>query len=232
MPVQLAPQFTQRPSRWTDWKSQNATKGGQYQSDDDGDTYTVWFYDGPEVHLCTIWKELVPDGVLASGYSQAENDADRADFEANYLSSSNGVISPRANGGSTVVTQSPYAYSEERTRFVGHLYSCDPGTTVHDEVTTKTIRLQGGYYWVRGATVGDRITFSVVDVNNVLGYGAGFVVAEYVKRLPVAPWDNQQEIIAPTAGNIPTGLFLRLTYENQGSSPVNLGVTYRWFEST
>jgi hypothetical protein len=104
--------------------------------------------------------------------------------------------------------------------------------TTHDEEVTSAIRLQGGYYWVRGATVGDRVSFSVVDVNNVLGLGAGFVVAEYVKRLPVAPWDNQQEIIAPTAGNIPAGLFLRLTYENSGGASVNLGVTYRWFENT
>jgi hypothetical protein len=179
--------------------------------------YDLAGFDGPVFRVASIQKS-------------DPKSSDQEDFEQNFKVLQLPFEQRSADGG-LVVSPSPYAYSSERTRFVGHLYSCGPGTTNHDEETTKLIRLQGGYYWVRGATVGDRVSFSVVDVNNILGKGPGFVVAEYVKQLPVAPWDHQQEIIAPTAGAIPPGLFLRLSYENQGSSPVSLGVTYRWFES-
>lgn len=116
------------------------------------------------------------------------------------------------------------------TRFTGFLYAFAPGTTYQQERMDKQVSLQGGYYWVRGATVGDRVTLSVVDVDNVLGGGTDVVVSEYVRHMPVAPWDNQQEILSPTTAEILAGLYLRITYTNTGSGTVDLGVTYRWFE--
>jgi hypothetical protein len=44
------------------------------------------------VHVCTIWQGLVPDGVLAGGYTQEQNDADRADFETHYKAGGNGPL--------------------------------------------------------------------------------------------------------------------------------------------
>lgn len=149
--------------------------------------------------------------------------AAQTDFETNYKSKSNLPFE-------TLVSQKPYAVSKEVTRFVGHLYECSTGTTTHDEKLTKPIRLQGGYYWCRGANLGDRVSLSVVDKDNVLGYGNDFVVNKYVDRLPVAPWDHVQEISTAAAGSIITGLYLRLTYENNGVNPVNFAVTYRWFD--
>lgn len=137
---------------------------------------------------------------------------------------------PRTSEGIPIVSQSPYAFTAESTRFVGHLYSCSPGTTAHQEITTTQIRLQGGTYWARGATAGDTVSFAVVDVDNVLGGGAGAVVSEYVKGLPVAPWDHHMELTSTAAGMIPAGLYLRITYTNTGASPVQLGITYRWYE--
>jgi hypothetical protein len=94
MPITLAPQYTQRSYFWTAWKSMRAAKHGRYQYDDDGTVYTVWFYDGPEVHLCTIWQGTVPDAVVQAGYSQEQNDADKADFLANYQATANKQLSP------------------------------------------------------------------------------------------------------------------------------------------
>lgn len=100
MAVSIAPQFTQRTYRWTAWKAIELVKGGPYQYDDDGDTYTIWFYDGPEVHLCTIWKDSVPDSIINNeGYSQAQNDSDKTDWETNYKPTANGVVEPRADDG-------------------------------------------------------------------------------------------------------------------------------------
>jgi hypothetical protein len=148
---------------------------------------------------------------------------DQIDFETNFKNKSNVPFE-------TLVSQKPYAYSKEITRFVGNLYECTNGTTNHDELLTKNIRLQGGYYWSKGANLGDRVSLSVIDKDNVLGYGTNFVVNKYVDRLPVAPWDHIQEISTTAAGSIISGLYLRLTYENTGNNSVNFAVTYRWFD--
>lgn len=92
MSVEIAPQFTRRSYSWSGWKAAFALKVGQQQFDDDGVVYTIWFYDGPEANLCTIYKGAVPDGVISGGYSQAQNDADKTDFETNYKPYGNRTI--------------------------------------------------------------------------------------------------------------------------------------------
>lgn len=172
-------------------------------------SYTVVATDGTILRTAGINK------------TEPKND-DQVDFENNFKDKSNQPFE-------TLVTQRPYAYSPEKARFVGFLYECTPGITEFDEPLTSYIRLQGGYYWCRGANIGDRVSLSVVDKNNVLGMGANFVLSEYVSRMPVAPWDHLQEISTTAAGSIQPGLFLRLKYENTGNNSVNLSVTYKWY---
>lgn len=75
--------LTQRVYRWTAWKASLVSRKAIAQYDDDGIVYTVWFYDGSEVHLCTIWKDLIPY-TLESEYSQSQNNTDKTDFETNH----------------------------------------------------------------------------------------------------------------------------------------------------
>lgn len=95
MGLVIAPQFTQRTYRWTEWKATQASKSLIYQHLDDGVTHTIWGYDGPEVHICTIWKSEVPYTLIAV-YTQVQNDADKSDFETNYLAGANHTINPPA----------------------------------------------------------------------------------------------------------------------------------------
>lgn len=74
----------QRSGTWAWFKPFVAQKTLKVQYEEDTGVYTVYGYDHPEVLVCTIWKTTVPDAVLASGYTQAQNDADKADFETNY----------------------------------------------------------------------------------------------------------------------------------------------------
>lgn len=146
----------------------------------------------------------------------------QSDFETNFKNLSNVPFE-------TLVSQKPYAFSKEVTKFVGHLYECFSGTTNHDYLITSPIKLQGGYYWVNGANLGDRVSLSVIDKDNILGRGNNVVLNQYVDRMPIAPWQHMQEISTAAAGLIVSGLYLRLTYENIGTQPVNFSVTYRWF---
>jgi hypothetical protein len=103
MPIAVAPSVTQRSYHWTAWKSAVSGKGiANPQYDDDGTFYTIWGYDGPEVHTCVIWKGVVPDSITAF-YSQNQNDADRADFETNYKTTYNKSLEPRTTDGALKV---------------------------------------------------------------------------------------------------------------------------------
>ena len=91
MTTALAPQYTQRNYTWTNFKAVVAAKKLLLQYDtQETVVYQIWGYDDPEVHVCIIWQGTVPDSVIAgSGYTQAQNDTDKADFVTNYLSQTN-----------------------------------------------------------------------------------------------------------------------------------------------
>jgi hypothetical protein len=103
MAISIAGQYTQREYRWTQFKAIAASKAFLHQHADDGEIYTIWGYDGPEVHICNIWKNAVPYAVIDSGYSQAQNDSDKSDFETNYLALSNKALGPRDTDGASIV---------------------------------------------------------------------------------------------------------------------------------
>lgn len=123
MPLALAPQYTQRSYTWTNWKAQFSNKGGLPQFDDDGTVYTIYVYDSSEVLLCTIWKGAVPNGVVGGGYTQAQNDTDKTDFETNFKPFFNKAITPKANvvlgyttsSGSSLTAIRATAYTQQTT---------------------------------------------------------------------------------------------------------------------
>jgi hypothetical protein len=108
MAVQFSSLLTIRATTWTSFKTVLGNKKIVMQWDDDGAVYTIWGYDFPEVHCCTIWKGTVPDGVIAGGYSQSQNDADKADFEsASYKPKGNKTVTPTSSEGKPLVVQWP-----------------------------------------------------------------------------------------------------------------------------
>lgn len=126
MSVDLAPQFTKRTYFWTAWKAVAAVKGAQHQFDDDGTVYTIWFYDGPEAHICTIWKGSSPNGMIETGdYTQAQNDSDKADFEANFKPTANKPLVPKNSDGRPRTTHEKPLVS--RANFYSHDWT-DPTT--------------------------------------------------------------------------------------------------------
>ncbi len=74
----------------------------------------------------------------------------------------------------------------------------------------------GVRYHVVGGNDGDHITFSVVDIDNILGYGAGTILDTFADNFYVFP-DEVAEIREHQADLIP-GLYIRATYNNSGAS--------------
>ena len=83
----------QRSLDWTSFKLSVSAKTLSVQYEDNGTTYLIYGYDLPEVLTCTIWMGTVPPSVVSGGYSQAQNDSDKSDFETNYKPYANQPIS-------------------------------------------------------------------------------------------------------------------------------------------
>lgn len=101
MAISIGPQYTVRSYRWTQWKTVKTAKNLIHQYDDDGTVYTIWGYDGPEAHVCTIFKNEVPYNIINEGYSQSQNNSDKSDFETNYLPSANASLAAQYVKGGT-----------------------------------------------------------------------------------------------------------------------------------
>lgn len=96
MAVAFSDSYTLLTYYWTEWKAANTSRSGILQYDEsDPALYTIWFYDGAEIFRCQIWRGAVPNQQIQLGYSQAQNDADKADFEANFKADGNTALTPK-----------------------------------------------------------------------------------------------------------------------------------------
>lgn len=91
---------------WSDWKGIQSNKNIVLQLDSDGTKYTIYGYDGPEVHVCFIWIDDPPANTQAAGYSAGQNATDKADFETNFKSTANASIEPKTKDGRQTVRDS------------------------------------------------------------------------------------------------------------------------------
>ena len=78
----------------------------------------------------------------------------------------------------------------------------------------------------------DTLTFQVVDVNNVLGYGPGVVLNEFATNWRIDPTkrDQGEPFTAGYRATILAGLFLRIKYASTGTTDVILRVNYSLHE--
>src|SRR3972149_1283246 len=102
-------------------------------------------------------------------------------------------------------------------------YSITGGQTLSfSEKFTVDTYLFGGAYVIDGVVAdGDYIEFTITDEDNLLGYGAGFVLAKYVEKEYISPSRPFDTIEREGAKKIPAGLYYTFKYVNVGVSPVN-----------
>ena len=142
MTTVLSSHLTHRRFSWTDWKDARAVRGTQTQYDESDGVYLIWFYDGPEVNLCAIYTGTVPAGV-----SQQDNDADKADFEANVQPTANLRISdPKAADGKPFVLPNSFP-GEVLLNFTG----------ASDKISAPTARFSGALFGLQQVGVGSTV---------------------------------------------------------------------------
>lgn len=104
-------------------------------------------------------------------------------------------------------------------------------TNIDLKVTESHIYLNGGRILYENAVFGDYLTFQVVDIDNVLGYGANTVLAEFIHKRYIDPNSTQDSMYVPYAAFIPQNTYVRLKYTSIGTSTdVNVAVNYFFHE--
>lgn len=241
MVLALAPQYTQRIHTWTNWKIVQLAKVGLHQYDDDGTIYTIYFYDGPEVHLCNIWKDTVPDGVINGGYSQEQNDLDKIDFEDNYKVDSNQAIDKLAASG--VKGQSP-------AKGLGG-FAPDPTNNPYqpnaDEIVSLYVDGEGSLV-TRGAILTDEGSFRddftgsalEVDLTGTLTFtngsrivtGSETIFTNEISRDHYIKLKSDDTIYWAEIERVPTDTSLLLVDEYEGTSTSGTAHKTKWITET
>lgn len=100
------------------------------------------------------------------------------------------------------------------------IFTAQPGANIFTKQLDEALAIRGGILYMIAPSHGDWITVEVTDEDNLLGYGAGFVLSSYVPEWAVMA--GQNELTDVSIGKLPIpGLYLKLTYNNAGSVSVD-----------
>jgi hypothetical protein len=170
--------------------------------------YDIWAGDQLTIFTCGIKKE-----------NPTVDPSDQKVFEDDYLPMANTVnpltVDPIA--GSTVILDGD-AVSGSIPK--GSAVDIDFGPIGEQRL------LKGGHLITDKSVMGDWVKFQVIDIDDVLGQGAGFVVATFIKKWFVPP-TGMIQFETPQASKIFAGLYIRCTYTSVGTvNNVTAGINY------
>ena len=102
------------------------------------------------------------------------------------------------------------------------------GTTAHDFKIVEARLVEAPYTLLQGHEWGDYIQFQVVDVDNILGAGAGYVLDTFASE-----WYMDHTKCSQTrpdvwySAEIPAGLYIRINYTSVGASNVDVKCNFQ-----
>lgn len=198
---------------WADMASIVNSKSLALQYYETKDDYLIWAIDHTITYTYLIWK-LGSEPYMSDRRQIA---ADRTDFETNYK--------PTANTPCGVRLQ-PFAVPDVA-------FSADAATqtitagqaqTIDFHLTT-TKSVYGVQYYAQNANLGDFVSFQVIDIDNVLGFGANTVLNTFVTKWFIMS-NTLVDVALPLAATIPAGLYIRINYTSTGVTDVKIVVNY------
>lgn len=192
---------------WTKLKVLIAAKSPSLQYLDEGNAYVIWFDEILTRFECHIVKaDPVPDP------------SDQKDFEDNYKGDCNKASGARSHA---------FAVGAFEAAFDAANGVCEVNSSSNiDYKLTEKLYLNGGDVAVINNEVGDWIKCLVIDIDNVLGQGANFIVKTWVIKRFISP-TGYQSVRTPYAGGILKDLYLRLIYNTTSSgSQRKVGINY------
>jgi hypothetical protein len=123
------------------------------------------------------------------------------------------------NSANEQVVRSKAFSDSEGMRFRGASFtdtvSANSSKDIDYQITQERY-INGGKLIVKNIGQDDKITFQVVDKDNVLGFGAGVVLDEFIKDFYL-PINESLNVQLDYPAKIIAGLYLRLKYTNTNS---------------
>ncbi|MEK7093284.1 MAG: hypothetical protein AAB927_02260 [Patescibacteria group bacterium] len=121
-------------------------------------------------------------------------------------------------------------FAASRYRFAGKTVraTVPAGTTANIDlkvVGAAGRKLNGGFMFAIDAAFGDQVTFQIVDVDNILGYGAGVVLDEFL-TWSIDPRE-QLNLDLPYGSDIPEGFYIRGIYQSVGTADVKVAINMK-----
>jgi hypothetical protein len=135
------------------------------------------------------------------------------------------VIPPKDTSGATLVRVKAFANADDlRFRGTGVSTTISYGTTDNlDYKLTEDRFINGVNIILKDHTFDDTVCFQIVDVDDVLGYGAGVVLDEFGTNWGVCEdQQNQGQILISYPALVYTGLYVRIRYTSTGLVDVKL----------
>lgn len=99
-------------------------------------------------------------------------------------------------------------------------------TTEHEAKYTTNMYLQGLEFKLdSNVAIGDYVEVELVDIDNILGYGAGVVLGQFAATNYV--WaDMEFNCCCPDAKLIPAGIYVRFRYISVGGTNINIQLVH------
>lgn len=187
---------------WSSFKTLILNKKLSIQYIDSGASYELF---APEVNTFLWSYTLCKD-----------NGSDQTDFETNYKTNANKEVSAHiiVSGIREFDGDVKYLYRKS------FKYDITPNTTnTFDEKFTFSVFLYGGIYELIGnINDGDYVEISIVDKDNILGYGANTVLATFIEQEFINSEKKFSEITSEGGQQIPAGIYLRAKYVSVDSA--------------
>jgi hypothetical protein len=110
---------------------------------------------------------------------------------------------------------SQFAKLDVNVNFQGQQFDPEKNTATNcDFKIVDDHLIDGGRIITTGVTLGDNIDAKVIDIDNVLGYGAGVVLKTFITAWPLYPGSNVWDFGANYPAKIFDGLYIRIVYHS------------------
>ena len=134
-------------------------------------------------------------------------------------------IPEKDSKGNIITRLAPFCVTEYfHFRGTGISGTATAGTTTNIDYQMPEERYINGIRLVlNGQVFGDSVNFEVVDVDNIIGLGAGVVLDQFGKDWYVNPdMACQGDIIIDYPAKVVQGLYIRMAYQSTGSNDVGV----------
>ena len=174
--------------------------------------YDLFFEEGMVLYTCRITEQN-----------------DITDFENNYKANANKPLIIKAEDST------PYVRVTEKTvgKFLqlhGFEMICPANeTTNYDVKWTVDIEFVGARAKDENNIFGNYANMQLIDKDNILGYGAGFILHEFGKEVPSAIMVETCNVETTTAATINTGLYLRIQYVNNSETETKMSGALKYY---